>query len=93
MVSLFPSIAATLPLPNFRWKTRSPGVKAEIVPVDFATSSPPIVSGRRRGGGDRRRPGLLRSFRLHAERNGRNDGSGSRILKLDIVAQRMDRAR
>jgi hypothetical protein len=48
MVSLLPSIAVTLPLPNFWWKTRSPRVKAETVPVDLATSSPSMVSGRRR---------------------------------------------
>ena len=48
MVSLLPSTAVTLPLPNFWWKTRSPTVKAETVPVDFATSSPSMVSGARR---------------------------------------------
>src|ERR1700685_3158656 len=41
-------MAVTLPLPNFWWKTRSPRVKAETVPVDLATSSPSMVSGRRR---------------------------------------------
>src|SRR4249920_1071471 len=48
MVSLLPSMAVTLPLPNFWWKTRSPRVKAETVPVDLAMSSPSMVSGRRR---------------------------------------------
>ena len=48
IVSLLPSMAVRA-LPNFWWKTRSPSVKSEIVPVDFATSSPSIVSGRRRG--------------------------------------------
>src|SRR5271167_4909886 len=48
IVSLLPSIAVTLPLPNFWWKTRSPSVKSETVPVDFATRSPSMVSGRRR---------------------------------------------
>ena len=48
MVSLLPSMAVTLPLPNFRWKTRSPTAKAETVPVDLATSSPSMVSGPRR---------------------------------------------
>ena len=48
MVSLLPSMAVTLPLPNFRWKTRSPSAKSETVPVDLATSSPSMVSGRRR---------------------------------------------
>src|ERR1700683_280321 len=48
IVSLLPSMAVTLPLPNFWWKTRSPRVKAETVPVDLATSSPSIVSGRGR---------------------------------------------
>src|SRR5262249_43140732 len=44
MVSLLPSTTTTLPLPNFWWKTRSPTAKDETVPVDFATSSPSIVS-------------------------------------------------
>ena len=47
MVSLLPSTAVTLPLPNFWWNTRSPIAKAETVPVDLATSSPSMVSGRR----------------------------------------------
>src|SRR5262249_35678377 len=47
MVSLLPSTATTLPLPNFWWKTRSPTANDETVPVDFATSSPSIVSGAR----------------------------------------------
>src|ERR1700754_3449799 len=47
MVSLLPSTWATLPLPNFWWKTRSPARKAEVVPVDLATSSPSMVSGPR----------------------------------------------
>ena len=47
MVSLLPSTWATLPLPNFWWNTRSPARKAEVVPVDLATSSPSMVSGPR----------------------------------------------
>src|SRR5262249_1273156 len=47
MVSLLPSIAVTLPLPNFWWNTRSPTAKSEMVPVDLATSSPSMVSGKR----------------------------------------------
>ena len=50
MVSLLPSMAVTLPLPNFWWNTRSPIVKSETVPVDLATSSPSMVSGRRERG-------------------------------------------
>jgi hypothetical protein len=46
MVSLLPSMEAMLPLPNLRWKTRSPMVKAEVVPVDLATSSPSMVEPR-----------------------------------------------
>src|SRR5262245_3616995 len=47
MVSLLPSMAVTLPLPNFWWKTRSPIANSETAPVDLATSSPSMVSGRR----------------------------------------------
>ena len=47
MVSLLPSTATTLPLPNFWWNTRSPTRKSETVPVDLATSSPSMVSGGR----------------------------------------------
>ena len=45
IVSLLPSTAVTLPLPNFWWKTRSPTEKEEVVPVDLATSSPSMVRG------------------------------------------------
>src|SRR5262249_16197235 len=47
IVSLLPSMAVMLPLPNFWWKTRSPSAKAERVPVDLAISSPSMVRGRR----------------------------------------------
>src|SRR5262245_50037259 len=48
IVSLLPSIAVTLPLPNFWWNTRSPIEKSDTVPVDLATSSCSIVSGPER---------------------------------------------
>src|ERR1700683_4716020 len=48
IVSLLPSMAVTLPLPNFWWKTRSPSVKAETVPGDCAPTPPSMVGGRRR---------------------------------------------
>src|ERR1700688_153407 len=47
MVSLLPSIFTTWASPNFWWNTRSSSENSELVPVDFATSSPSIVIGPR----------------------------------------------
>ena len=44
MVSLLPSMAEMLPLPNFWWKTRSPTLKADgLSATDLATNSPSMV--------------------------------------------------
>src|SRR5436305_6399282 len=75
MVSLLPSTWVTLPLPNFRWNTRSPTVNAEIVPVDLATSSPSMVSGMRgrERGGEEPLPVKLLPASLSLPRKGGGD--------------------